>query len=239
MKNIFWLVIISFLFSCEQYDEINVEEILGEYYQLDNEKHASNLELRDDNTYHFIHGINFSCSRGQYYGKWEVLNNTLTLFEGVKFDSLISVKRKGNIKSDSIKIIFENNLLETFPQLRIRLDWDREDQQIIQQHITFNKDSLFFRHRPHEVLDKDEDRDSEYKNHRDGLILTADNFYEIVYFRLDLERMKIGLENFKTSQSAPKILLEYKLKDGMLISKGKDGWIYDHRIIKRDNSKIF
>lgn len=240
MKNILWLVTISFLFSCEQYDEIHDEELYGEYFYIKDQEHRSHLELRNDYTYYFNHAYFHSCELwSHYYGKWEVKNNKITLYEGIDLDSLIFTKRKNNINSDSIKIIFEDELLERFPKMRVKFEWDRKYQQIRDQQITFNKDSLYLKYSIHKSLGEVENKHLEYSQHRECLILTMDNYYAYIDFTLGLGSMKIGLKDFEFHLSTFNNLLEYKLKNGILISKGLTNRIYEHKIIQRDESAYF
>jgi hypothetical protein len=233
MKNIFWLFlfVLSFL-SCEEIDELKFESTIGEYVEVDNSEHYSDLQLRGDSTYYFNHAIGYSCSVwGHYYGAWELDENKIILFEGINLDSMVTVKGKRNEKGDTLKIIFEKELLEAFPNLTVRFGFEKIDYKPKNNQITLDKYSFLARNKFLDVFGKDENGEIIYDYFPLEIHLRSGNFYKKINRFLDYEKLKLGLKDFRTDFLRSKIFLEYKSKNGILISEGKDEWIDEQQLI--------
>ncbi len=236
MKNRFWLLFLILLVGCEKYDKIDFESVLGEYFHTVPSKDYSHLELRNDFTYHFDQAQSHSCEIwGHYYGKWEIDNNKIILLEGVDLDTFISVRGNRNIKTDTLLVVFEQDLLDSFPNLQIRFGWFKKDYKIEQNEIVFDKyafcsENQIFRDTSIFPFDKE----SRYQYFSIEMKLRAGNFYKEINHVLSYGKLKIGLNDFKNDYPKSKKLLEYKMKNEILYSEGKDGWIYEHQLIQRE-----
>ena len=238
MKNIFWLFLFVFLVGCEKVDEIHFESVLGEYFHTIPSDDYSHLELRSDFTYHFDQAHSHSCEIwGHHYGEWKINNDKITLYEGIDLDTFVSVKKEQNYESDTLKIFFEQDFLDSFPNLKVRFGWIKEDYEIEQNQIVFDKyafcsENQIFRDTNIFPFDKE----STYKHFPIEIKLRSGNFYKEIDRILNYRKLKIGLNNFKNDFPKAKKFLEYKLKDGILYSKGKDEWIYEHKLIQREET---
>ncbi|MFK8009171.1 MAG: hypothetical protein AB8H03_22615 [Saprospiraceae bacterium] len=233
MKNIFWLILLVLLFlSCEKLDELKFESMIGEYVELDSSENYFHLELRDDSTYYFNHAINHSCEIwGHYYGAWKLDGNKIILTEGIDLDSMITVRGKRNEKGDTLIIFFEEKLLETYPNLTVNFGHDEIDYKPVNNQILLNKNSFLTRNEFLDIFEKDENGKIIYDYFPLEIYLRSGIFYKKINRFLDYEKLELGLKKIKTDLPMSKILLEYKSKNGVLISAGKDEWIYKHQLI--------
>ncbi|MFT6319746.1 MAG: hypothetical protein ACJAT4_000663 [Granulosicoccus sp.] len=237
MKNIFWLFLfVLFFLSCEKHDEIHIESVLGEYFHTIPSDDYSHLELRSDFTYHFDQAHSHSCEIwGHHYGEWKIKNDKIILYQGIDLDTFVSVKTKRNYESDTLDIFFEQDLLDSFPNLKVRFGWIKKDYEIEQDEIIFDKFSFCSENRIFsDTSIYPFDKKSTYTYYPLEIKLRSGNFYKEIDHILKYGELKIGLNDFKNDYLKPKKLLEYKLKNGILISKGKDEWINKHQLIQRE-----
>lgn len=239
MKNIFWLFLFVLLVGCEEFDEIQIEAVVGEYFHTVPSKDYSHLELRSDFTYHFDQAYSHSCEVwGHHYGSWKLDKNKISLFEGINLDSMMTVKGKFNEKGDTLKIIFEKELLEVFPNLTVRFGFDKVDYKPENNQIIFDKYSFLSRNDFLDAFEKDENGEIIYDYFPLAIHLRSGKFFKEINRFLDYEKLKLELNDFRDDFSNPELLLEYKSKDGILYSEGKDDWIYEHKLIQREETEF-
>lgn len=234
MKKIYWLYLSCiFILSCEKLDTLDFHTAIGEYVETENSDHYFHLQLREDSTYYFSQAQGYSCSLwGHYYGGWEVSKNRIQLYEGINLDSVITVKRIYKLKGDTLRINFEEELINAFPNLTVKFGHDKLDYTPQNNQIILDKQSFLSRNKFSDVFERDEDGEIIYDRFPLEIYIRQGCFYKKVYNFLSCSKIELGINHSHANFSRPAVFLEYKSKNELLLSNGKENWIYQHQLKK-------
>lgn len=232
MKRNYWLLIfLTAGFGCQKSEPIEIQSILGEFYSIPDSDDYSHLELREDQTYHFGQAVNHSCDIwGHYYGNWEIKEDELVLYEGVDLDSIIEVRSSENFRVDTLNVVFSNDFLKEFPDLKVRIGLSSKDMVIEDQQIVFDKYAYCD---GENLFRSSKDKEATYKYYPLELNIRAGKYYYIDQYILNKDTIHIDVGEFENAKLEKKKLLEYRLENGVLKSTYWSSRINGHRLRKK------
>jgi hypothetical protein len=236
IKNLLIAIISIIGIGCQKFEPIEIQSVIGEFYSIENSEDYSHLELREDRTFHFDQAKNHSCNIwGHFYGDWEIEKGKILLFEGIDLDSIIEVKSSENLKSDTLKIIFSDEFLNEFKDLRVRIGLDSIDTEIIDNQIIFDKFAYCNREKIFEYSMNE--KESTYRYYPLELNIRDDEYFYIRHYILSDEEIRIGLGDFKRRSGERNKLIEYEIIDEELVSGRCSNWINKHRLEREKNKE--
>ena len=228
-KNLLILIILIIGNGCQKSEPIEIQSIIGEFYSIEDSEDYSHLELREDGTFHFDQAKNYSCDIwGHFYGNWEIKKNKIVLFEGIDLDSIIEVKSSENLESDTLKIIFNDEFLSEFSDIKVRIGLDSIDAEIKDNQIIFDKFAYCTREKIFEYSMKE--KESTYRYYPLELNIRDGEYFYIRHYILSDDEIRIGLGDFKRENGKRNKLIEYKMINEELVSKSCSNWRNKHRL---------
>ena len=140
-KIIYLSILVVLLSACDgkQYQK---EDIVGTYENFDKgHKDYNFLMIREDSTYFLVQSPDYADFFLCHYGKWELKNQDIILFEGIDFTDNLIIKQGENNDTDSLSIKIDKELFNYFPNLVMSVD-EYDDLILEEREINFIKSDL-------------------------------------------------------------------------------------------------
>ena len=206
-EKIIYLSILAVLLSACDGKKYQKEDIVGTYENFDKgHKDYNSLIIREDSTYSLVQSPDYADFFLFHYGKWELKNQDIILFEGINFTDNLVIKLVAGYETDSLSVKIDKTLFNYFPNLVASIE-EYGDLIIENGEINVIKSDFW---------DSEYLISPNYKYVPLSLMLRNGNYYAHIVYVFVNRSVEISLKDDNFTKEKHKEFVRYKINDSYI-----------------------
>lgn len=221
-------VFILLIFGCSEGNQLQIEEIIGNYRNIIEAKNFSNLKLLKDGTFFLNQSPNFGDINKAHYGKWIGIENKIKLISSINLEEFLTIEKVENCQLDSLWIRIEENLKDKIGDFNLKIDIDSMVWRNPVE-IKLDKGKFYRRLDPKKLK---QDKEKYYKYYPIKMFIWNKEFHFVEWYIFSNSEVNISLKRQIPMRFDELELIEYEYKNKSLIPVRSNDVVLKDQLVK-------